>query len=267
VVLRALVVALYLRARRHVPLARPLIDRYAAGYGAAVVIWLASLVVPTPWRYVVWGLALAFEYSIPVLAQHLHTRIPINPSHVRERLALFTMIVLGESVVTIALGAQDEHWNTREALTATCGFLLVACLWWVYFDGGVEEQLGGRRHAAELYTRLHVPLLLSLTAVGAGVHLLIEPSGAGAAWAFDGGAALYLLCVTLAQSLTCSGLRAGVRGARLICVALLVLCASQAAALDRVGLAALSAAALTTLVVYEITASHRGAAGEPGEVG
>ena len=78
VTLRGLVVGLNLRARRHVPLARPLVERYAAGYSAAIVLWLASLLVAPPWRYVIWGLAVAFEYSIPVLAQHLHSRIPIN---------------------------------------------------------------------------------------------------------------------------------------------------------------------------------------------
>ncbi len=206
VTLRGLVVGLNLRARRHVPLARPLVERYAAGYSAAIVLWLASLLVAPPWRYVIWGLAVAFEYSIPVLAQHLHSRIPINLLHVRERLALFTMIVLGESVVTVGLGTENERWNTGVAFTAALGFVVVASLWWVYFDRGVEEQLGARAGAAELYTRLHVPLLLGLTAVGAGVNLLIEPVGAAAAWAFDGGAALFLLCVTVAQALTSTGL-------------------------------------------------------------
>lgn len=263
VTLRGLVVGLNLRARRHVPLARPLVERYAAGYSAAIVLWLASLLVAPPWRYVIWGLAVAFEYSIPVLAQHLHSRIPINLLHVRERLALFTMIVLGESVVTVGLGTENERWNTGVAFTAALGFVVVASLWWVYFDRGVEEQLGARAGAAELYTRLHVPLLLGLTAVGAGVNLLIEPVGAAAAWAFDGGAALFLLCVTVAQALTSTGLDRAARAARVLCAALLLLCAVLGTSIDRLGVAAASAATLALLIAYEIQAGHRALVDEP----
>ena len=59
----------------------------------------------------------------------------------------------------------------------------------------------------QIYTRIHIPLLAALTAVGAGVHMLIQEAAtghaqAGAAWALDGGAALYLLCLTVAQHVT-----------------------------------------------------------------
>ena len=41
-VLRSLMVALYLRSYRHVPPARPLIARYAAGYSFGISLWLLS---------------------------------------------------------------------------------------------------------------------------------------------------------------------------------------------------------------------------------
>ena len=47
-VLRSLMVALYLRSYRHVPAARPLIARYAAGYSLGIAIWLLSLASPAP---------------------------------------------------------------------------------------------------------------------------------------------------------------------------------------------------------------------------
>jgi low temperature requirement protein LtrA len=129
VTLRSLLIALYLRARRHVPEARPLIDRYAGGYALSVAIWLGSLLVDPPARYVLWGVGLAIEYAMPVLAQRLHHRLPVDPSHVPERFALFTIIVLGESVVAVALGTADEDWRLASAATAALGFAAVACLW------------------------------------------------------------------------------------------------------------------------------------------
>jgi len=89
------------------------------------------------------------------------------------------------------------------------------------------------------------------------VHLLIEPLGAAAGWAFDGGAALFLLCATVAQGLTSTGLARATRTARVLCAALLLLCAALGASIDRLGIAAASAASLVLLIAYEILARHR----------
>jgi low temperature requirement protein LtrA len=255
VTLRALLIALYLRARRHVPAARPLIDRYAGGYSLSVAIWLGSLLVDAPARYVLWGIGLAIEYAMPVLAQRLHHRLPVDPAHVPERFALFTIIVLGESVVAVALGTADEHWRLASATTAALGFATAACLWWVYFDRGIAGGLSSQTGSMQIFTRIHIPLLAALTAVGAGVHMLIQEAAiggvqAGAAWALDGGAALYLLCVTVAQQLVDDGV--ATRLPRLLGAGALGALAAVATALTPVSFVALSAAALAALVIYEI---------------
>jgi hypothetical protein len=117
VILRSLLIGLYLRAWRSAPEARPLIARYAGGYSVSVVLWLVSLLVDPPVRYVLWGVGLAIEYAMPVLAQRIHARLPVDPSHVPERFALFTVIVLGESVTAVALGTADQDWRVASALT------------------------------------------------------------------------------------------------------------------------------------------------------
>jgi low temperature requirement protein LtrA len=259
--LRSLVVALYLRARRHVRAARPLVERYACGYATSVAIWLLSLLVAQPLRYVLWGLGLTLEYMMPVVAQRLHKRIPINPGHVRERFALFTMIVLGESIVAVALATDQQTWTTRSAITGALAFIAVACLWWTYFDGGVDAGFSERPGAPELYTRIHIPLLLALTAVGAGAQLLIEPTGSHAAvagaWAFDAGASLYLLCLTINQRLTRTGLARHIPRARAACAALLLATASLAPGASALAVAALSASALLLLILFEVRANLR----------
>jgi low temperature requirement protein LtrA len=145
---------------------------------------------------------------------------------------------------------------------AALGFVAIACLWWVYFDGGVEDRFSERTGAAELYTRVHIALLLALTAVGAGVQLLIEPTAGrdastAGAWAFDGGTSVYLLCLTINQRLTATGLSTRVRIARLACTALLLACATQVTHTSPLVVAAVTAACLTVLVIYEIDEAHR----------
>ena len=93
-----------------------------------------------------------------------------------------------------------------------------------------------------------------MTAVGAGVHMLIQEAAgggvqSGAAWALDGGAALYLVCLTIAQHLVDD--RVDTRLTRTLGVGALLVLAAVATALTPVSLVALSALTLTALVVYE----------------
>ena len=174
-----------------------------------------------------------------------------------ERFALFTIIVLGESVVAVALGTADQHWRVASAMTAVLGFAAVACLWWVYFDRGIEGGLSSRTGSMQVFTRVHIPLLAALTAVGAGVHMLIDEAAGGdvqtgAAVALNGGAALYLLCVTVCQQLSARRLGGAARTARAVAGAALAGVAAVSWLLTPVSFVACSAAALAALVVYEI---------------
>ncbi|MGH3994046.1 MAG: low temperature requirement protein A, partial [Pseudonocardiaceae bacterium] len=99
VALRSIMLALYWRAWRAVPTARPLIARYGTGYTAAVLLWVVSLAFESPTRYVLWGIALALDFSVPPLSMRTIERVPVHAGHVVERWGLFTLIVLGESVV------------------------------------------------------------------------------------------------------------------------------------------------------------------------
>jgi low temperature requirement protein LtrA len=80
VALRSFMLALHWRAWRAVPEARPLIRLYGSGYALGAAVWLASLAVDTPLRYVVWGIALTLELSLP----HLSTRTTAGCHDQRE---------------------------------------------------------------------------------------------------------------------------------------------------------------------------------------
>jgi low temperature requirement protein LtrA len=196
VVLRSVMLVLYARAWRAVPEARPLIRRYGSGYGVAVAVWLASLAVQPPGRYVVWGLAVALELSLPPVSTRLHRRVPTSGSHLPERWALFTLIVLGESIVAVALETAGANWRFVSAAGAVLGSVAVAAVWWLYFDRA-DVVLSGGSPAPVVYSYAHLPLLLGLAALSSGIRLLIDHAGephlgAGAAVALLGGPMLFL---------------------------------------------------------------------------
>jgi low temperature requirement protein LtrA len=161
VVLRSIMLALYGRAWRAVPEARPLIRFYGSGYGLSVLIWLASLAVDTPERYVMWGVGLAVDLSLPPVSTRIHRRVPTSGRHAVERWALFTMIVLGESVV-VALGTAGSEWDLRSASAAVLGAVTVAAIWWLYFDRQANVVLRGGTPTVVVYSYAHLPLLMGL---------------------------------------------------------------------------------------------------------
>jgi low temperature requirement protein LtrA len=198
VVLRSIMLALYWRAWLAVPEARPLVRFYGLGYAGGVALWLVSLAFPTPGRYVVWIVAQVIELSLPPLSTRLHRRIPTSARHLPERWALFTLIVLGESVVAVAVATAGADWHFTSAAAAVFGFAGVAAVWWLYFDRQAGVVLRGSTMSIVVYSYAHLPLLIGLAAMSAGVRLLIERAGKdelgyGASAALLGGAILFLL--------------------------------------------------------------------------
>ncbi|MFG2988537.1 low temperature requirement protein A [Streptomyces sp. NPDC048257] len=64
-----------------------------------------------------------------------------------ERVGLFVVIVLGESVRGLVTST-DDTWTARAGAVAVLGFALPAALWWSYFDFGstsAELVLGSAR--------------------------------------------------------------------------------------------------------------------------
>ena len=174
VTLRSLLVALYLRAWPHAPAARPLIARYAGGYSLSIALWLCSLLVDAAGSLRALG-RRAGDRVRHARARPAHPRADPGRSRPRAR-ALRALHDHRPGRVGGGGGARDrrQRWRPASATTAALGFVSVACLWWVYFDRGMAGGLSSRTGSMQIYTRIHIPLLGALTAVGAGVHMLIQ---------------------------------------------------------------------------------------------
>ncbi len=180
--IRSLLVWEYLRAGLHIPRARPLTTRYALGFGIAASIWGLSLLLPEQYRWILWLLAIAIDYATPLTAGQYNILIPPHFHHVPERLGLFTIIVLGESVAGLVIGLQGTPFHWVSLATAMGGFTLAFGIWWAYFMGvrGAEarpvvDAAGVRRFRTWLY--LHLPLTVGIVTVAMGVKkaILVQP--------------------------------------------------------------------------------------------
>ena len=181
-VVRVLLVVQYVRARR-LPETRALTTRYIVGHGAAAVLWLASAFTPAPERYWVWAAAFALDLGTPWLAVPHSARVPPDPAHLPERFGLFTIILLGESVVAVMHGMESqEHWSPAAATSAFLGMAVCFLGWWWYFDGvqgGAERPVRTHRDAIRhhVWSYAHVPLYLGIVIASAGVQELVTAVG------------------------------------------------------------------------------------------
>jgi len=176
--MRFVLVAQYARARQ-VREARPLTVRYLAGHGTAAALWLASAFVPGPARFAVWAVAFTIDLGTPLLAVPHSVNVPPHSAHLPERFGLFTLILLGESVVAVMQGMESqEKWTPQAATAAFLGMSIAFLIWWWYFDGvaGASEQpVRTRREALRfhIWSYAHFPLYLGIVVSGVGVQRIV----------------------------------------------------------------------------------------------
>lgn len=118
--LQAVLVALFVRAGLRAPEARPLTARYAAGNAIGAGLWLASLALTETARPWMWAGAMVVLLTTPVLAVRALAEQAYDPAHIPERYGLFTLIVLGESIVVVTAGLETGGGATP-ILAAVCG--------------------------------------------------------------------------------------------------------------------------------------------------
>ncbi|MGW7460873.1 low temperature requirement protein A [Streptomyces sp. NPDC054797] len=170
----------------------------------SAVLWAGSAAVPTPWRYPVWAALLAAEMVLLLSARGRGIPGRLHTGHLVERVGLFVIIVLGESVIALVTST-DHAWTARAGVVAALGFVLLAALWWSYFDFGAtsaELMLGAAAgNRAYLLARdvagfLHFFVTAAVICMAAGLATAVEEAGhahlpRGAVWALAGGLALY----------------------------------------------------------------------------
>lgn len=179
--------AMYVRARRSIPLARGTADHFLRFFGASAGIWLVSIAVPGQARFVVWALALVVEFAAPVLLM----RQPAAPGeseavraqyaeHFQERYALFTIIVLGETFVKVLSEMGDLGISMTTQIFGGLAFLMLIALWWTYFDDVADAHIRSTSAVAQsgpvnqlVWVYTHLPLAIGITSFGVAAKKIV----------------------------------------------------------------------------------------------
>lgn len=175
VAVRLLLIFMWLRGGWHVPAFRPVSNRYAIGFSISVLLFITSIFVPPPWRFGLWGAGLLIDLVTPMTTLHFQARLPrLTREKMVERFGLFTIIVLGEAVVGVVRGVAENHeLSLATGLEGILGLALAFGLWWIYFDFIARREPRAGVWWFLTWGYLHLPLLMALTAAGAGVLNLL----------------------------------------------------------------------------------------------
>jgi len=174
VVARMCLLIMYLRVRRHIPEVRTIADLYLRGFSIGVGLWVISIFVPAPFCYILWYVGLAIDLATPWLGLRVLQPAPLDTSHLPERFASFTIIVLGEIVYVIITGVAGSKTLSLSFIAAALAFCVTVCIWWVYFLFIDEAPFVKNLGTGQPYIYAHLPLLIGLTIIGIGMGRAVE---------------------------------------------------------------------------------------------
>jgi low temperature requirement protein LtrA len=212
-------------------------------------------------RIAVWLVALAIDYLGPVVIG-VGGGWRVASEHFAERHGLIIIIALGESLISIGVGAGLDL-DPGVIAAATLGIVVVSALWWLYFDVAaifarrrLIEARGLELHrlALHAYSYLHLPMVAGIVLFALGLettlHHLDDALDTVPAVALCGGAALYLLAEIAFLFLSMGR----IFRRRTIAAVILLALIPAAAAIPALAALALVSAVCSLLVAYEAIA-------------
>ncbi|MER6996952.1 low temperature requirement protein A [Streptomyces sp. NPDC000410] len=240
--------ALFLTASE--PSARRGILRYAPFNAVAGLLILLAPHLPARWTWAAWVAAIGTLYLSTIVGRV--RGFVIEPHHFVERHGLITLIVVGESIVAVGIGAQGRPVDAPLALAVTLGIAIASGIWWIYFNGDEErsvealaaaEQERRQMLGYQAFGLAHAAMIAGIVLIAAGIsHAIHHFAHHTQTWWLGAGTAVFLAGHAAHRRV----LGTGTIASRLVgAVVAVPLCAVAAFA----GWAALTASALVLVAV------------------
>jgi low temperature requirement protein LtrA len=177
VVMRLAMVALWLRAATSHPEGRRTALAYAVGIALVQVYWVLRLFVSGDTALIVtFFVGIGLELSVPPIAERRGIT-PFHPHHIAERYSLFTIIVLGEVILSTVQAVQGAltTGTTVELIDLIAGgLLIVLSMWWLYFKRDQVELFAGEFWTVFTCAYGHLFVFSSVAASGAALAAAVD---------------------------------------------------------------------------------------------
>lgn len=185
-IMRIGLIAQWLRAAKEDPRSRNLALSYAGGIAAVQVGWVLRLilaethVLPVGSLLPIFVVLVILELAVPPFAER-NVSTSWHPHHISERYGLFTIILLGESVLASSEGVDravgDKGLSGSLVTIAVAALVLLFALWWLYFYEPVGDGLAVHRERSYIWGYGHYGVFAALAALGAGLEVAVRQTG------------------------------------------------------------------------------------------
>jgi low temperature requirement protein LtrA len=155
------------------------------------VVWLAGAFLDDGTRVAVWIAALVLDYAGPFVGHWLPRQgrtaaveWQLVPSHFAERIYLFVIIALGESIFSTGITASRLALTHARLLAVVVSLLVASAFWWLYFDyhaKRAQEELSAagdeRGRLGRDLTYVHVPIIAGIIVSAVASQLVVAHPG------------------------------------------------------------------------------------------
>ncbi|KAI9484498.1 bacterial low temperature requirement A protein-domain-containing protein [Zychaea mexicana] len=145
---------------------RPLAG-YVIVHAIALVLWGVSLLYTDNRgaRFALWYISIFLEVVVHIYLKS-HKQVSLAASHLGERFALFTLVVLGENCMGFIRAVMESGTEVRVVVANMFGLVIIFLFFFMYFDDFSKEVLSGQVKMSQLWMYLHFPLHLCQVAFG-----------------------------------------------------------------------------------------------------
>jgi low temperature requirement protein LtrA len=175
-IMRFALVGQWLRAAIQYPACRPTTLRYALGITLVQLYWAAYWLGVLGGGGPIFWVGAVLELAVPIWAER-HGNTPWHAHHISERYGLFTIIVLGESMLATtnavihAVGS-SEHLLSLLVIAVTA-FVIVTCMWWIYFATPQHNLIADLRTGV-VWGYGHFLIFAAAAAIAPGVEIALQ---------------------------------------------------------------------------------------------
>lgn len=173
---RLIIIFLWARAGYHNLGFRKTSYYYIIGFLLGLIFLITSIFLKDEFRFIMFGIALFVEMYTPILTTKLMKSLPnFTRSKLPERFGLFIIIVLGEMIVGTITGLKEAgYYNIKELISGILCIAIGFGFWWIYFDFVGRRVFKKNIYSVLFWSYLHLPLVLGITCLGAGLSSTIE---------------------------------------------------------------------------------------------
>ncbi len=135
VAIKLCLIGLFLHARHKLITGDPFPRLAPLALALGTLVSACALFFGDPVRSVLFVSGALLE--LPLLAWAMTRRgVPeVHREHLVERVGLLSIILLGESVISMTGALRGLDWDAMRIVAALAGFVAIGAIWWIYFDG------------------------------------------------------------------------------------------------------------------------------------